>query len=89
MAIVQPFVGCALFLGCAIVALLRGRALGGMRIAAAGFLLMAIGEPFLGIARMSPDHVQLGNYVQGTLLPLGGAVVLVGLWLVGPKRRRA
>jgi hypothetical protein len=55
-------------------------------IAAIGFFVMAFGEPFLGFARIEPDYVMLGNWVQGTSLPVGATVVLVGLYLIGPKK---
>ena len=86
MAILQPFAVCGIFLLSGVVCLRRARGLAGMPIAALGFFLMAAGEPFLGLGRIHPQYVVLGNYVQGTALPLGATVVLVGLFLVGPKR---
>ena len=86
MAIVQPFAMAGLFLISGAICLARSRSLAGLPVAAVGFFVMALGEPFLGFARIKPDYVTLGNWVQGTTLPVGATIVLVGLYLIGPKR---
>jgi hypothetical protein len=84
MAIAQPFAMCALFGASGVVCLLKRGWAPGLGVVGVGFLLMAIGEPFLGLARLKPDFILIGNYVQGTTLPLGALVALVGLVLARP-----
>ncbi len=87
MAIAQPFAMCAIFGACGIICLFKRRIASGLGIVAAGFFVMALGEPFLGLARLKPDYIELGNYVQGTTLPLGGLILLIGLALTRPAGR--
>lgn len=86
MAVAQPFAMAALFGACGVICLLKRSWAPGLGVVAVGFLLMAAGEPFLGLARLKPDFVELGNYVQGTTLPLGALVTFVGLLLARPAR---
>lgn len=87
MAVIQPFALCLLFILSGVACLSNGRTLAGFRLAGVGFFIMAFGEPFLGVARIDPNWVEMGNYVQGTTMPVGASVVLLGLLLVGPRRR--
>ena len=86
MAVAQPFAMCALFGACGVVCVLKRSWARGLGVTGVGFLLMALGEPFLGLARLRPDFIELGNWVQGTSLPLGALIVLLGLVLARPAR---
>ena len=86
MAVAQPFAMCALFLACGIVCFMKAGWARGLGVVGVGFLLMAVGEPFLGLARLKPDFIELGNWVQGTTLPVGALVALIGLVLARPAR---
>ena len=84
MAVAQPFAMCAIFLACAVACLVKRARVSGLGVVAAGLLVMAAGEPFLGLARLRPEYMELGNYVQGTTLPVGALVLLAGLAVVRP-----
>jgi len=84
MAVAQPFAVCAIFLASGVACLLKRVRFPGLGLVGIGFFVMAAGQPFLGMARLKPDYVELGNYVQGMTLPGGALLVLFGLALLRP-----
>lgn len=84
MAVAQPFAVCAIFLAAGVTCLIKRGRFSGLGLVGIGFVVMAVGQPFLGMARLKPDYVELGNYVQGMTLPGGAVLVLFGLVLLRP-----
>jgi len=85
LAIAQPFIVSVFFLVAGILAMIRGREISGLPLVGVGLLVISVGEPFLGMARLEPDWIQVGNYVQGTTVPVGAALIAAGLFITRPR----